>query len=339
MSFPELANRFIADLERGGATVIVEGSISTKPARLRILTTEKTTDCLVFLWNITPGGGGPAVRPPGERRIQVTAADRFPLELAKSTLVGGWSDEVGVWGFWDVMRHTRFSLNSPSFQVQLDTLERASHDGVSTQKRKTARPEIVVAVSPEFLLWFVEQGVVLHHSESDHAKVPALVNATPEVERDFVDSSRDVAQVARRIRLVETMRAYREARFRPLVLAAYSHQCAVCPISLKLVDAAHIVPVTQPGSTDDVPNGLALCRLHHAAFDNGLIGVRPDYQIVVNPSSLARLEELNLARGIDDFRRLLRPAIRHPSALEVRPDRELLKRGMQLRNFAAELIE
>ena len=72
MSFSELADRFIGDLERGGATVILEGPIAAKPARLRVITTEKTTDCLVFLWNITRGGGGPSVRPATERRIQVT---------------------------------------------------------------------------------------------------------------------------------------------------------------------------------------------------------------------------------------------------------------------------
>ena len=339
MSFPELADRFIADLERGGAAVLVEGLISAKPARLRIITTEKPTDCLVFLWNITPGGGGPRVRPRGERRIQVTAANRFDLEPGKYTLIGGWSDEVSVWAFWDVMRHTRFSRNSPSFQVHLDTLERASHHGVATQKRKTDPPEIVAAVSSEFLLWFVEQGGVLHHSGADHEKIPDLVDGTPEVEREFIDSSQDVSQVTRRLRLVETMRAYREARFRPTVLAAYSHQCALCPISLNLVDAAHIIPVSHPGSTDEISNGLALCRLHHAAFDNGLVGVRPDYQVVLNPRALSRLEELNFARGIEEFQQLLRPSIRYPASLEVRPSREYLKQGMRTRNFAQDLIE
>ena len=338
LSFRDLTNRFVADLERGGATVLLEAPITIKPARLRVITADRTTACLVFLWNITPGGGGAGVRPASERRIQVTAATRFPLEVGHQTIVGGWSEEAGVWGFWDVMRHTRFSRKSPSFQVRIQTLERAFHDGVATQSRMTTPLEIVVAVAPQFLLWYVEQGNVLHRSEDDHAEVATLVRPSPEEERIFVDSSANESQAARRYRLVETMQAYRAAWFRPAVLQAYSHQCAVCPISLNLVDAAHLIPVRHAESTDEVTNGIALCRLHHAAFDNGLIGFRPDYRIVENPQLFARLGELNFLRGVDEFRALLRPTIRYPAEIEVRPNPEYLRRGMELRNFAAELI-
>jgi putative restriction endonuclease len=37
-------------------------------------------------------------------------------------------------------------------------------------------------------------------------------------------------------------------------------------------EAAHIVPRGRKGA-DDARNGLALCRSHHWAFDNGLFGV------------------------------------------------------------------
>lgn len=338
MSFAELADRFVADLERAGATVILEGPIVDKPARIRVIASDRTTECLLFLWNITPGGGGAGVRPRLERRIQVTAATRFPIEPGRQTFVGGWSEEAGAWGFWNVMRHTRFSLKSPSAQITKSTLEFAFHHGVATQKRKTRPPEIVVAVAPAFLLWYVEQGRMLHASEDDYAQVSELVNATPEDEREFVDSSGDEAQATRRIRMVEIMRAYRAARFRPGVLRAYSHQCAACTISLNLVDAAHIIPVRHAGSTDEITNGIALCRLHHAAFDNGLIGFRPDYRIVENPRTIGRLTELNFMRGIEEFRASLLPRLRHPSSLEVRPNPEYLRRGMEVRNFAADLI-
>ena len=338
--FHHLVDKFIADLERGGATVLVEGVIAAKPARIRVITAEKTTGTLVFLWNITPGGGGPKVRSQWERRIQVTAATRFPLEVGKLTIVGGWSEQASTWGFWDVQRHNRFSKKSPSFQMRIETLERAFVDGVATQKRKTKTetPEVVVAVSADFLLWYVEEGHALHRAEEDQAEVVELVDATPEVERDFLDSSEDEAQAARRYRIVETMRAHREARFRPEVLRAYGHQCACCSVSLNLVDAAHIIPVRQAGSTDEVVNGLALCRLHHAAFDNGLIGVRSDYRIVENPRVIERLTDLNFLRGIDEFRGLLRPVIRHPNVTEVRPKPDYLRRGMELRNFPPDLI-
>jgi len=189
-----------------------------------------------------------------------------------------------------------------------------------------------------FLLWYVDEGAVLHNSEGDALAVGELIEATPEVEREFVDTSADAAQVSRRFRLVETLRALRDARFRPEVLQAYSHQCALCPISLNLVDAAHIIPVKRPHSTDEVTNGLALCRLHHAAYDAGLVGVKSDYSILLNPRVVERLGELNFLHGLADFKALLRSRIRHPAEPEVRPNPEYLRRGMTERNWPADLV-
>ena len=42
-------------------------------------------------------------------------------------------------------------------------------------------------------------------------------------------------------------------------------------VQLRLVDAAHIVPVGAPDSSDHVTNGLSLAPTYHRAYDNGLI--------------------------------------------------------------------
>jgi hypothetical protein len=68
------------------------------------------------------------------------------------------------------------------------------------------------------------------------------------------------------------------------------------------------------------------------------VGVRPDDRIAENPRVIDRLSEFNFLRGLDVFRSLLRPSIGHPAAVEARPDRALLRRGMELRNFPADLI-
>lgn len=66
----------------------------------------------------------------------------------------------------------------------------------------------------------------------------------------------------------------RDARFRAWVLAAYEHRCALCGFDLRLgphplaLEAAHI-KWHQAGGPDEVPNGLALCVMHHALFDRG----------------------------------------------------------------------
>lgn len=334
-----LVDEFIATLERHSATVIRLQAGKERPARLRVVTGESTTDCILFLWGITPGGGGPNVRPATERRIQITNIARIPLQPGVRTLLGGWSEEEGVYAFWDARRHLRFSQRSPSLQVNAHTLETAGAVGIATQIRPTREgQEVVVAVAEGSLLWYVQNGLPLHNAEGDATAVVELVGATVEEEREFLESAQSEIESARRYDLVETMRAYRDAKFRPAVLHAYSYKCAVCGCDLKLVDAAHIVPLTHPNSTDEVTNGIALCRLHHGAFDNSLLGVQSSYAIVINTDMAGRLHELGLDKGLDAFRAGLASRIRVPSSIEARPIPENLRLGMQLRRWPDNLI-
>jgi putative restriction endonuclease len=47
-------------------------------------------------------------------------------------------------------------------------------------------------------------------------------------------------------------------------------------VSETLVQAAHIVPDAEPDGIAAVINGMALCAIHHLAFDRNLLGVDPD---------------------------------------------------------------
>lgn len=59
-----------------------------------------------------------------------------------------------------------------------------------------------------------------------------------------------------------------QAAFRHRVLQAYRSHCAVCSLRhAELLDAAHILPDTHPLGEPVTSNGLALCKLHHTAFD------------------------------------------------------------------------
>lgn len=335
ISFVNLVDNFVGTLERSGATVIrTKAQDKERPASLRVLTSDGATDCLIFLWTITPGGGGEGVRPASERRIQITNAPPMPLKPGVRTFLGGYSVESGVYAFWDVLKHTRFSANSPSLQVSVSALENAASQGIATHVRNSKRGnEVVVAVSQDSLLWYVQNGLPLHNSSDDAVGVSDLVQATPEVEREFLDTAENEDQASRRYQLVETMRAYRDARFRPAVLRAYRHQCAVCGCALKLVDAAHIVPVSHPQSTDCVTNGIALCRLHHGAYDNALLGITSRFTVIVNPSAEDRLAALNLNMGIDEFKQRLRSEIVLPSTIEVRPSPENFITGLRARHW------
>lgn len=69
-----------------------------------------------------------------------------------------------------------------------------------------------------------------------------------------------------------------QREFRERVVRAYQHHCAGCRLRRnELLEAAHIIADADSGGVPSVPNGLALCKLHHAAFDAHLIGISPDY--------------------------------------------------------------
>lgn len=78
----------------------------------------------------------------------------------------------------------------------------------------------------------------------------------------------------------------RDTTFREKVLLAYQYRCGVCGHDLRLgrqtigLEAAHI-KWFQAHGPDVVPNGIALCSLHHKVFDLGAFTVLPEsYQIV-----------------------------------------------------------
>lgn len=335
IAFPTLLNKFVKTLETSGATVFVLGAPNARPARLQVVAAGRTS-CLLYLWTITGGG---KTRAANERRIQVTNASHFLLQPGGRTIVGEWNEEAEVWCFWDARRHGRFSVGSPSFQVNAETLERAANHGIATYARPVSEgTEVVVAVHPDYLLWYVEEGSDLHNTDADGGAANDLLDADTDEEDAFIEEAASEHQQTRRLGLVNTLRRFRDAQFRPKVMRAYRHRCAICGTALKLTDAAHILPITHPQSTDDETNGLALCKLHHAAYDTGLIGVRSDYRVILNVDAAARLRELHLDGGLDQFNAALPSIIALPNEPEVYPSPAKLRLGMVVRQFPSNLL-
>ncbi len=79
----------------------------------------------------------------------------------------------------------------------------------------------------------------------------------------------------------------RDQGFRRAIVTAYDHRCALCGIRMltpdghTAVDAAHIVPWSI-SHNDDPRNGMALCRLCHWTFDEGLVGVSSRYEVITS---------------------------------------------------------
>ncbi len=88
---------------------------------------------------------------------------------------------------------------------------------------------------------------------------------------------------------IEVKNKVRDQGFRKAIVKLYEHRCALCGIRMltpeghTLVEAAHIVPWSE-GQNDKPQNGMALCRLCHWSFDEGLMSVGHDYEVLVSPA-------------------------------------------------------
>jgi putative restriction endonuclease len=105
------------------------------------------------------------------------------------------------------------------------------------------------------------------------------------------------------------------------VIKAYQGQCALCRLRVpELLQAAHIKEDSD-GGEPVVPNGIAMCAIHHLAFDRFVLGVRPDYVVEVRDDVLAAHDGPTLQHALQGIHHsVLALPTRHPA----RPDPTLL---------------
>ncbi|MCW4386251.1 HNH endonuclease [Salinibacterium sp. SYSU T00001] len=90
--------------------------------------------------------------------------------------------------------------------------------------------------------------------------------------------------------------------FRAKVMHAYSDACAICSLRhLELLDAAHIIADHEATGFASVTNGLALCKIHHAAYDRNLLGISPDYRVHIDNDLLDEVDGPMLRHGLQDM--------------------------------------
>jgi putative restriction endonuclease len=71
-----------------------------------------------------------------------------------------------------------------------------------------------------------------------------------------------------------------------------------------------------------ISNGLALCKLHHAAFDAHIIGITPAYHVEIRLDVLAEIDGPMLRHGLQGFNG---SALIVPKRDAWKPDRQLLE--------------
>lgn len=122
-------------------------------------------------------------------------------------------------------------------------------------------------------------------------------------------------------------RRLHQALFRKRVIRAYQDRCALCRLRHnELLNAAHITPDRELEGEPVVSNGIALCTLHHAAFDSFFFAIGPDYVVQVRQSILDESDGPMLVVGLQQIHG---QRIHVPRRESERPDRLRLERRYQ----------
>jgi putative restriction endonuclease len=132
-------------------------------------------------------------------------------------------------------------------------------------------------------------------------------------------SDDDVRRYATR----EALFRLHQHRFRAAVLRAYTTRCAVCQLrEASLLQAAHIVDDRDPNGVATIINGIALCAIHHLAYDRNLLGIDPSGVVHIARRLLDEIDGPMLRTGLQGFHGA---AILQPRRGDERPDPDRLE--------------
>lgn len=93
-----------------------------------------------------------------------------------------------------------------------------------------------------------------------------------------------------------------QQRFRINVLRAYRERCAICALRERaLVQAAHIIEDRSPEGIAAMVNGIALCAIHHLAYDRNLLGIDPAGVVHIAGRLLNEVDGPMLTTGLQGF--------------------------------------
>jgi putative restriction endonuclease len=323
----EIVEALLLAIEESGYSAVIISPVRAHPRRFSVRAPDGSETILsVYIWTLTFGGRESL---PNEYRIQMTYV-RSPLAIADDgpTVLLGYDPDLKLFAGFDLQRHRTFSPGSSSVQIDREELKRAEIEGLSFH-RKT-NDEIAVGIRPDQLMSYGLNADRLHRFGKETGVLRLLTQAASLQPITTADVSNLTTERQRIVR--EVSRLSRLASFRQQVLFAYGARCAVTRVQLRLVDAAHILPVGAPGSLDSVVNGIALSPTYHRAYDLGLIYLDDDYNMRLNNAEIERVRALRLDGGIDAFQaplgRVFLPPDRHQW-----PNVEFIRRANKYRSI------
>ena len=137
-------------------------------------------------------------------------------------------------------------------------------------------------------------------AEVDHSRREFVIAMSDEFRlfADPLQSGLDERKWAERLVLARV----HQPKFRAMVMSAYAETCAVCHLKhVQLLDAAHIIPDAHELGKAVVPNGLSLCKIHHAAYDSNFLGITPDFEVRINADLLEEVDGPMLKHGLQEM--------------------------------------
>lgn len=329
-----LFNIFEAALRSSDLSFLRLSEENDHPAAYQIIKDTGSFRVRVYIWNLTFGG---RVTLPDEWRIQVTGlpeiggGQRFVPEIDGKTVIFGWCEDLRVFAAYDVNKHLGILGGSPSIQIRQPALEAARINGLAPHFK--GEEEVAFAVKPAYIGAYLDNMEDLHACGTSEEALNILNEICEDPESVNDQEIEDQVPERRRFGVSSTRRALRDANFKGRVLTAYSNACAMCGVQLRLVDAAHILPAAHPDSTDETSNGIALCALHHRAYDRGLITFDTRYRTHRKGTMEDEIMAANLDRGLADFQARLFPMIEVPPARPDRPSFAFIEQVNALRGW------
>ena len=222
-----------------------------------------------------------------------------------------YDDEMGSDGF------LRYSIRTGEWgQGDNRKLHEALLRGVPLILLQKIRDGVFVPVLPAYVTGAEPTGglhgrYIVQVTEADRLDLGPTGDVSSELERRYRDQI-----VKQRVH---------QPLFRAMVIDAYQRRCAVCALNhVELLDAAHITPDSDPGGLPSTRNGLSLCKIHHAAYDRDIIGIRPDLRIEVAGAVMAESDGPMLRHGLQGFHGEQLRSV--PARRKDRPDPERLER-------------
>lgn len=203
------------------------------------------------------------------------------------------------------------------YKLRRDERGSAENEALRVAMREQTPLVWFVGVAPGIFNAIFPVWILAEEREEDQ-----FVLALSAVQREVHPGS-VIEPIFRRYLLTETKARLHQAVFSSQVMLAYETKCAVCALGHReLLDAAHIVPDSAPNGDPVVTNGLSLCKIHHAAYDRDILGIRPDLVVEIRHDLLAELDGPMLRYGLQEHHG--KKLLQIPRRRADRPDRERL---------------